>query len=220
MKGGLQVKQPMKTVGIYLFDDVEVLDFAGPFEVFSTASRMKLRLEPDSNKPFNVITLARKKGPVTSRGGLTVIPDYDLTNHPPIDIVIIPGGFITAELESHTLITWIQAMSKKVEITASVCTGAFILAKAGLLDEKPATTHWEDQIDLQTMFPRVSVLSEKRWVEVGQVVTSAGISAGISMSLHLVARLESDDLAVKTARLMEYDWKLEEGLSASKKETT
>jgi transcriptional regulator GlxA family with amidase domain len=199
---------PAKTLitGIYLFDEMEVLDFSGPFEVFSTASRVGKKLNPDHSHPFSVFTLADTKRTIVARGGLKVLPEYDLTNHPGLDILIIPGGIVSNELKRPEIIEWIQQASQKTTITASVCTGAFLLAKAGLLDKKSATTHWEDINDLQAMFPEVQVVSNGRWVDNGHVVTSAGISAGIGMSLHLVDRLIDRKLAINTARKMEFDW--------------
>jgi transcriptional regulator GlxA family with amidase domain len=195
-----------RNVGIFLFDDVEVLDFAGPFEVFSTASRVKLRLEPGGPEPFRVFTVARKSRGVIARGGLLVTPYDDFENHDSIDVLLIPGGIVTTELERPEVISWIAKVAQKADITASVCTGAFLLAKAGLLDGKSATTHWEDIAALQDMFPKVTVKENTRWVDEGNIVTAAGISAGIDMSLHLVARLEGEALARKTARQMEFDW--------------
>ncbi|SRR5581483_5558888 len=197
-----------RNVGIYIFDEVEVLDFAGPFEVFSTASRVKSRLYLNTLKPFEVFTIADAIRSIPARGGLMVNPNFDISNHPAIDCLIIPGGVVTAELKRDSIIEWIARISSKSTITASVCTGAFLLAKAGLLHGKNATTHWSDIEDLRAMFPDVTVQANIRWIEAGKVITSAGISAGIDMSLHLVAQLESEDLAVKTARQMEYKWSL------------
>lgn len=194
------------SVAIFLFPDVEVLDFAGPYEVFTTASRAHLLDHPGSAAPFSVFTVTREPGSVRARAGLTVVADYDFTNHPPVDVLIIPGGVVTAELQTPAVAAWIRRVSPTTIITASVCTGAFLLAQAGLLDGKQATTHWEDIPDLRLMFPSVSVLEGRRWVDEGAVITSAGISAGIDMSLHLVERLTSRDLAVKTARRMDFDW--------------
>ncbi len=194
------------TVGIYLFDDIEVLDFAGPFEVFSTASRVKSRLEPGAPRPFEVFTIADTIRTIKTRGELIVQPHFDITQHPRIDVLIIPGGIITAELQREDIIDWIAQTALASTITASVCTGAFLLGQAGLLGGKGATTHWEDIADLRSMFPEIHVQTKTRWVDTGQIVTSAGISAGIDMSLHLVARLESEDLAIRTARQMEFDW--------------
>jgi transcriptional regulator GlxA family with amidase domain len=196
-----------RSVGIFLFYDVEVLDFAGPFEVFSTASRVKQRLEPDSPEPFKVRTVGRNTRGVAARGNLMVVPFDDFEIHDPIDVLLVPGGIVTEELERQDTIEWITKVAKTAEITASVCTGAFLLAKAGLLDGKTVTTHWEDIGDLRAMFPSLTVKENVRWVDEGNIITSAGISAGIDMSLHIVARLEGEELAVKTARQMEFDWK-------------
>jgi transcriptional regulator GlxA family with amidase domain len=194
-------------VGIYIFDEIEVLDLGGPFEVFSTASRMKARLSPSSAKPFEVFTIADKMRPIRARGGLMVQPAYDLANHPVIDVLIVPGGVVTEELKREEIIRWIVNTATKTTITAAVCTGAFLLGKAGLLSGKTITTHWEDIADFRAMFPDISVRDDTRWVDCGNVVTSAGISAGLDMSLHLVARLESEELAVRTARQMDYEWR-------------
>lgn len=195
-----------RSVGIYLFDDIEVLDFAGPFEVFSTASRVKSRLEPNTPKPFEVFTIADSIRTISARGGLMVQPHFDITSHPRLDVLVIPGGIVTSELKRGAIIDWVTRTASTSTITASVCTGAFLLGQAGLLGGKDATTHWEDIADLRSMFPDINVQTETRWVDTGHVVTSAGISAGIDMSLHLVARLEGKDLAIRTARQMEFDW--------------
>jgi len=193
-------------VGIYLFNQVEVLDFAGPFEVFSTASRVKLRLDQDADEPFRVFTISETGQNIHARGGLEVKPNYHFNNHPNINLLIIPGGVVTEEINKEDVIEWIINKSTMPGIVASVCTGAFLLAKAGLLSCKSATTHWEDITDFKSMFPDLNVIENKRWIDEGQIVTSAGISAGIDMSLHLVSRFEGDDLAVKTAKQMEFDW--------------
>jgi len=195
-----------RAIGIYLFDEVEVLDFAGPFEVFCTASRVKTRLQPDSPPPFTVFTLATPLRQITARGGLIVQPRFDIANHPAIDVLVIPGGVVTAELQREEIMHWIARTARSSTITASVCTGAFLLGGAGLLQGKSVTTHWEDIADLRALFPEADVQTGTRWVDTGHVITSAGISAGIDMSLQLVARLEGEDLALRTARQMEFDW--------------
>jgi transcriptional regulator GlxA family with amidase domain len=194
------------TIGIYLFDEVEVLDFAGPFEVFTTASRVHARLHPEAARIFHVITIAQKARTIMARGGLRIEPQYTIDHHPPLDVLIIPGGVVTAQLDSRPVIDWIVQCARSSTITASVCTGAFLLGQAGLLDGKPATTHWEDLADLRAMFPDVVVQENHRWVDTGPIITSAGISAGIDMSLHLVSRLAGRELAIRTARQMEFDW--------------
>lgn len=193
-------------VGIYIYPEVEILDFAGPFEVFSTASRVRARKEPSSPDLFNVFTIGEHTGPVFARGGLQVTPAYDLSGHPGIDLLLIPGGVVLNELEKPHVIDWIAQKSCGARITASVCTGVFILAKAGLIGTRSVTTHWEDISDLRSMFPDIDVMEDTRWVDEGQIVTSAGISAGIDMSLHLVSRILGRQLAVQTAKQMEFDW--------------
>jgi transcriptional regulator GlxA family with amidase domain len=195
-----------RVIGIFLFNDVEVLDFAGPFEVFSTASRVYQRLHLEAGKPFHVITLADEAGLISARANLKVQPDFTIADHPALDILIVPGGVVDATRRRTSVIQWISDIAKDTELTASVCTGAFLLAEAGLLAGRQVTTHWEDIPDLRKDFPNLTVLEDHPWVDTGNVVTSAGISAGIEMSLHLVARLESHDLAMRTARQMEYTW--------------
>lgn len=196
--------QIVVNVGILLFDEVEVLDFAGPFEVFSTASRLALRQQPNMPAPFTVFTISRADR-VQARGGLFVLPQFRFDDHPPLDLLIVPGGDVAAELDKPDVIAWITAQSKTSRLVASVCTGAFLIGKAGLLDGKRATTHWEDIADLRRLSPSTDVIENERWVDEGSVITSAGISAGIDMSLHLVSRLAGLNLAVRTARQMEYD---------------
>jgi transcriptional regulator GlxA family with amidase domain len=133
--------------------------------------------------------------------------DYGFTTHPRIDVLIVPGGVVASELKSQPTIEWIRRTAATAEVTASVCTGAFLLAQAGLMANQSITTHWEDVEEFKSMFPHVSVQPEKRWIDTGRVVTSAGISAGMDMSLHLVSRLSGEPLALKTARQMDYDWR-------------
>lgn len=193
-------------IGIYVYDDVEVLDFAGPYEVFTTATRMHLRKSRDDRALFNVFTIGRTTDPIRARAGLKVDPDFSIDDHPAIDCLIVPGGVVNAELEKPDVISWISAQSVPERVVAAVCTGAFLLVKTGKLAGKQVTTHWEDIDDLKEMFPSVDVLSTLRWVDEGAFVTSAGISAGIDMSLHLVERLHSRELAERTALQLDFDW--------------
>lgn len=193
-------------IAIYLFRDFEVLDFAGPYEVFTTANRIFKRQHPKAEDIFRVFTIARDLNLVRARGGLEVKPDFAIPSHPVVNVLIVPGGVIAAELERPEVIDWIANEYPKTMLTASVCTGAFLLAKAGLLRGKSAATHWEDIADLRAMFPDLLVKENLRWVDEGTVVTSAGISAGIDMCFHLVERLAGRDLAVATARQMEVEW--------------
>ena len=195
-----------RLAAIFLFDGMEVLDFAGPFEVFTTASRLHLRDHPAEAPLFNVVTVGHGGRPVAARGGLTVVPGLATGDDLAVDILIVPGGVVDAELGRDETRAWIRSTADRCEVVASVCTGAFLLADAGVLREARATTHWEDLESLKAMFPDLEVLRDVRWVDNGKVVTSGGISAGIDMSLHLVGRLEGDDLANRTARQMEFDW--------------
>lgn len=195
-------------VGILVFDEVELLDMAGPYEVFTTAARVLARSRPAGEPAaFSVFTIARRAGPVRARAGLQVLPDHTLADHPPLDCAIVPGGVVDAERAQPALIDWITAQAGTAHILASVCTGALLLAEAGVLDGLEATTHWEDLDALRTLRPAVRVREGLRWVDQGRIVTSAGIAAGIDMSLHLVARLQGRELALRTARQMDVDWR-------------
>jgi transcriptional regulator GlxA family with amidase domain len=190
-------------VGILLFPNVEVLDFAGPFEVFSVAAR--LAAGDLGHALFRISTIAAQS-PIAARHGLSVLASADFADHPRLDVLIVPGGVVTEALADADLIAWIKAQSKSAALTASVCTGAFLLAKAGLLDGKTVTTHWEDIADLRAGFPGLTVVSDVPYVDEGAIVTSAGIAAGIEMSLHLVAEILGDGAAKRTARQMQYAW--------------
>ncbi len=197
----------MKTIGIYLYNNVEVLDFAGPFEVFSTAQRIHAMTSGNpSDRLFDVVTIAENKREIIAVGGLRVAPLHGIEYHPHLDVLIVPGGVVTAELDKQQVLSWLSSTDERADITASVCTGAFLLAKAGLLDGMEVTTHWEDIGELRQSFPGIVVRENVRWIDSGHIVTSAGISAGIDMSLHLVGRLAGRDHAEKTARQMEYNW--------------
>lgn len=195
-----------RSVGIYIYPEVEVLDFAGPFEVFNTASRVFLRTHPEKQPPFEIKVIGATMQSVLARGSLEVLPHTTITQTSQLDVLIIPGGIVDLELGHVDLVEWIQLIHRRTELTASVCTGSFLLAQAGLLDGLQATTHWDDLEDFRIKFPNVEVLSGQRWVEQGKIITSAGISAGIDMSLHLVARLEGENLAERTARQLDYSW--------------
>ncbi|MGL9721415.1 DJ-1/PfpI family protein [Symbiopectobacterium sp.] len=189
-------------IGIYVFDNVEVLDFAGPYEVFTCATRVAGGSEPR----FSVFTLGEKRASVRACAGLKIDPDYALDDHPALDCLIVPGGVVTAEMEKTAVIDWLTRQIPQATITASVCTGVFLLAKTGLFDNRSVTTHWEDIADLKMMFPNLGVKSDVCWVDKGAFVSSAGISAGIDMSLHLVERFAGRTLAERTARQLEFDW--------------
>jgi transcriptional regulator GlxA family with amidase domain len=184
-----------------LFDDVEVLDFCGPFEVFTVASRQT------DLKAFDVVTVAEKPGPVLTRNGLSVNPYYTLTDCPKPDIVLVPGGWGTRkEMNNLALIDWIRQTANSAELVLSVCTGALLLGKAGLIDGLEVTTHHVGFDLLREIVPTSTVHENRRYVDTGKVVTSAGIAAGIDMSLHIVERLLGKDVALATAKHMEYPW--------------
>jgi transcriptional regulator GlxA family with amidase domain len=196
-----QIQVPSRNVAILLFDEVEVLDFAGPFEVFSVAGRR------DGLTPFNVYTVAESDRPVLARNGLSVNPRYTIANCPAPDIVVVPGGFGTRrEINNPIVLDWIRRVSGPAEITFSVCTGALLLGKVGLLDGLRATTHFGALDELAKAAPGATVARGEKVVDNGRIVTSAGISAGIEAALHLVGRLLGVAHAVETARYMEYDW--------------
>jgi len=203
----LITKKDDMNIGIYIYDEVEVLDFTGPYEVFTTAARVMARREPDAGRIFEVFLIAEKDGLVTARADFKVQPHCTVHNHPKVDVLIVPGGVHIHEMEKPRVIEWLSNLSPTTHLTSSVCTGAFLLAKANLLNGQTCTTHWEDISDLRTTFPSLVVKEDVPWVDNGHIITSAGISAGIEMALHLVARLAGKDLALKTARQMQYDWR-------------
>ncbi|MES1152979.1 MAG: DJ-1/PfpI family protein [Dongia sp.] len=190
-------------VAILIFPEVEVLDFAGPFEVFSVAGRI---LKQDGRAPFRVSTVAAQASPVLARHGLPVTPGASFADRPAADILIVPGGIVTQPLGDAATLDWIAATARHAGLVASVCTGAFILARLGMLQGRACTAHWEDIPDLRRDHPDLQVIENVPFVDEGAVVTSAGISAGIGMSLHLIARILGPEAAKKTARQMQYDW--------------
>jgi transcriptional regulator GlxA family with amidase domain len=198
-------------VGILVFDDVEVLDFAGPFEVFSRA-----RLTPgvesrrsDESAPFHVFAVAPRPGPVTATGGLGIVPHHDFTTAPPIDLLVVPGGFGTRPLlEDADVLAWLRSTAKGARRVTSVCTGALLLARAGLLSGRRATTHWSSLERLAGMDATITVESDRRVVDDG-IVTSAGVSAGIDMALAVVAQYFGREVAEETARYIEYPFRAE-----------
>lgn len=193
------------TVGILVFDGVEVLDFAGPFEVFSVARA--LNSTSDDGKLFVPLILAEESRIVHSTGDLQIQPHHTINDHPPLDMILIPGGAGTRTLQDHEpVLAWIRTQSKIVSRTTSVCTGSLVLARTGLLDGKAATTHWGAIDMMRETFPTVTVEENVRFVDQGNIMTSAGVSAGIDMALWIVSDLHGADVARQTARTMEYDW--------------
>ncbi len=190
-----------RNVAIIIHEGVELLDFAGPGEVFAAAGA------------FNVYTVSASTAPITSQGFVKIIPEYDVANSPKPDILVVPGGRTSVLLESEPLMTWLKASAADAEVVMSVCTGAFALAKVGLLEGRQVTTHWGAIDDLTRDAPTATVLENKRFVDNGKIVTTAGVSAGIDGALHIVSRMLGREKAETTARYMEYDkWEPEAGL--------
>lgn len=192
-------------VGILVFPGVEVLDFAGPFEVFSVAARVAQR-DLGITPPFHVSLIGAGPPPIQARHGMGVVPHFAFADAPAIDLLIVPGGLMDHPLGCATTRDWVRRVDGEAALTASVCTGAFLLAALGLLDGRPVTTHWEDIADLRSAYPALDVREGVPFIDDGDVVTSAGISAGIGMSLHLVERVLGATIAAATARQMEFDW--------------
>ncbi|PWJ54176.1 DJ-1/PfpI family protein [Quadrisphaera granulorum] len=201
-------------MGLLLFDEVEVLDACGPFEVFSVANRVVAR--SGAQPPFEVLLVSARPEAaedddaaprVRARGGLRLGADVRVDDAPTCDVVLVPGGVVDVVAANTAVLAWLQRCRPGAEVVASVCTGAFVLAAAGLLDERPVTTHWEDLDDLRTAHPDLHVVGDVRYLDHGDLATSAGISAGLDLALHLVARLESPELATATARQMDYAWR-------------
>ena len=193
-----------KRVGIVLFENVEVLDFSGPFEVFS-ATRLNEERRLEEPSPFEVVLVAEKNALVVTTGGMKVIPDHTFESCPQLDILVVPGGWGTRkELKNPVLLNWLRVRASEVETLTSVCTGSMLLGFAGLLDGHKATTHWRSLDWMRQAFPAATVDCDKHVVEDGSVFTSAGISAGIDMALKVVARHYGENIAQATAKHMEY----------------
>ena len=197
-----------RQVSLLVFDDAEVLDVAGPYEVFSIAGRRH------GLDPFRVVMVAEASGPVTLRNGFRVLPHFVLADAPPAEILIIPGGMGTRrEIHNQAMVDWVGRAARDAELVLSVCTGALLLGRAGLLDGLEATTH-HGAIDLLREVAPLAIIREReRFLDNGRIVVAAGVSAGIDMSLHVVERLLGPELAEEAAAYMEYHWdRNEEGL--------
>lgn len=192
-----------KTVALLLFPDVEVLDFAGPFEVFSVAAQS---VDP---APFRVVTVSTSRTWLSAVGGLKVVPDHDLESCPQADIVLVPGGNGSRKaMRDDKIMAWLARQAEGAEIVASICTGALLLGKLGLLDGLRATTHWSAIEELRAVSDKIDIQPQARFIDNGKYLTSGGITAGIDMSLYLVKRLGGQTLVDLVIREMEYDWRL------------
>jgi transcriptional regulator GlxA family with amidase domain len=189
-----------RNMAIMIFDDVEVLDFCGPFEVFSVASHLH-------DAAFNVYLIAPEKRLIVARNQFKVMPDYDLTAAPEPDLLLIPGGWgVRPLIHDKAVIGYIQRQAARAERLLSVCTGSHLLAKADLLDGLEATTHHTSFETLAGLAPTARLKRGVKYVDNGRIVLSGGISAGINMSLYIVGQLLGAEAAQKTAAYMEYDW--------------
>jgi transcriptional regulator GlxA family with amidase domain len=199
----------MRTLAIVLFNEVEVLDFAGPFEVFSVAG-----LREPGEAPFKVFTVA-EHAQISARNGLRVIPDYTFDACPSADMILVPGGGgyhpdgrpfgSRREMDNPVMLEWVQKMAQSAEYVLSVCTGSLILAKAGLLNGLKTTTHFLAIDSLRKLLPGAEVMEGVRYVDNGQVICSAGVSAGIDMSYYVLSKLHGPEMALETARYTQYD---------------
>jgi transcriptional regulator GlxA family with amidase domain len=187
-------------IGVALFEGAEELDWAGPWEVLAAWSKQW----PDDG--VRVLTLAHEQGTITCAKGLQVVPEETWETAPPLDVLVYPGGRGTRrELADEDVLEWIRGLASGGTVVASVCTGSLVLAAAGLLDGKPATTHWQSLELLPTLGREIEVRPDDRFVDNGNVLTAAGVSAGIDMALHLVARLHSPDRAREVRRYIQYN---------------
>jgi transcriptional regulator GlxA family with amidase domain len=184
-------------VAVVVYDRMEILDFAGPAEVFAAAA---------GGRAYRVYTVGESTRPVVSQGFVTITPQYTIDNCPDPDLIVIPGGDASRVHRSEKMMAWVKKESADARHLLSVCTGAFVLAKAGLLDGKEATTHHSAIANLRSQFPKVKVLENQRIVDNGKVLTTAGVSAGIDGALHVVAKMCGQVTAQKTAEYMEYRW--------------
>jgi transcriptional regulator GlxA family with amidase domain len=195
-----------KRIGIIIFDEVEVLDFCGPVEVFSV-TRLDEERRRDEPSPFEVLLVAEFDRTVTATGGMKVVPDFIFENCPALDILVVPGGWGTRrEMKNNAMLSFVVSRAAQIETLASVCTGSLIHGNSGLLDGLRATTHWRSLDLMRELFPKVMVDSESHVVDQGKIITSAGISAGIDMALHVVARYYGETAARSTAKHMEYPY--------------
>ena len=191
-----------RSVAILMFDDVEVLDFAGPYEVFNVAGEL------GEGHPFSVYSVGLTGAPAVGRGGFTVQPTYALEDAPPPDVLVIPGGAGTRPLlQDERLLGWLRERAAEVEVLLSVCTGALLLGAAGLLERKSATTHHDAYDELAALSPTTQVVRGQRFVRSDErIVTSAGVSAGIDASLYVVHELTGQGTRDRTVSEMEWMW--------------
>lgn len=195
-----------KVVGIFIFDDVEVLDFCGPFEVLSV-TRLDEDKRAETISPFDIKLISATKDVVITKGNMKIVPDFDFETCPKLDILVIPGGSGTRKLMyDEKVLDFVRKKAKEVELLTSVCTGSLILANAKLLEGLNATTHWKSLQRMEDEFPNIKVSKDKHYVEDKNIISSAGISAGIDMALYIVKKYFGEELSRATAKHMEYPY--------------
>ncbi len=193
-----------KKIGLFLFDRAEELDFVGPFEVFSMVNNVASRFDLDN--PNEILLISEDGKDITGAKGMRIGIDYGIDDCPPLDVFCIPGGFGTRELVNNAkVVDWVASATANCDWVTSVCTGSFILSKAGLLDGRKATTHWAAFEEFKTLGLAGELLSGVRYVRDGNVVTSAGVSAGIDMALWLTGQMYDVEMARTVQKVMEYD---------------
>jgi len=208
-EGGLPVNQEKsgpKNVGILLYDGVQVTDFTGPYDVFVLARPAGMPNPMEAPPLFQVFTIAEQEA-ISCEGGLRVLSDYRLEGHPPVEVLVVPGGLgVFSVRENATIMAWIRQTTETAQLATSVCLGALLMGELGLFDGMPATTHWMFLDELQRISPHAEVRAGVRYVDAGKLLSSAGISAGTDMALHALERLHGPEVAVQTARILEYDY--------------
>jgi transcriptional regulator GlxA family with amidase domain len=196
-----------RTIGFYVYDGSVLIEFAGPLQVFDVANRVTAKTRPGTDAPFKTVLISRRGARVTTREGVEIAAAASIDSHPPLDLMLIPGGALQAELDDKELQLWLKNTASTAEVSGSVCVGSFMLGKAGLLDGRSATTHFGDVEDLAAIAPAAKVTADHLWVDEGKVVTAGGYTAGIDMALHLVSRFLGVSTADETARQLEYAWR-------------
>jgi len=193
-------------VGILIFDDVEILDVAGPFEVFAV-TRLNDEQRLQQSSPFKVYLISETNKQITAIGGLRLTPDVTISECPELDLLVVPGGWGTRkESKNKILVKWIGNQFSNNRLIASVCTGSSLLGKAGLLDGRDATTHWRAFDFLQESAPKARILKNVRFTLTEPIFTSAGVSAGIDLALRIVSHVFGTEVGQATARQMEYPY--------------
>ena len=194
-----------QNVGILLYDGVQVTDFTGPYDVFVLARPAGTPNPIEAPPLFRVFTIAQQET-VSCEGGLRVLSDYRLHDHPPVEVLVVPGGLGVFRVRDDTAVmAWIRRTAETAQLATSVCLGSLLMGELGLFEGVPATTHWMFLDELRRIAPRAEVRGGVRYADAGKLLSSAGISAGIDMALHLVARLHSPERAREVRRYIQYD---------------